>query len=761
MKIKKIMSLIYKREDIDIYSKTTIFGLKIVTKPFRLKANLLQKRLDNLSNKNKEIEKETKDGFYNLYLKNKDKIDYNKLIGNIPYVSIIVPVYNTGKELLIRCLDSLINQTLKNIEIIIVNDCSPLEEDDIVCRDYANKDKRIKYIYNKENMGSGGARLEGLKYVTGYSTAFVDSDDYLKLEAYNIALFSMFFYDVDIVSFGYYKVQSKIDEIYIGNFNVYKDVIKYFLNNYLHVYLWNKLYKTSIILNSDKKLIPKDLISEDRVFNFIFFNNAKSLSLIPISLYYYNRCLEKSQSFIVNEKYIKESFYSYDIIIKIIKNHKLESELSIAYIKTIYNIFSRIFYEYKNIDNNKYYDLRDYLRSIILSQIELYPDILDITLMYDYLIYNYFSNDFHMFFNDVYNTFNKVKINNFVNSKKDKNYVLVTELNDVHGEVIPGIVKYFLDLSYKVDILVTFKQLASGVLNIFKNNENVRIFCFYRESLINIIKNENLSSYKCIFITSYYLYYVSSNWPSVKDYIKNIDKKNKNMIIMEHHLDLVNEKGIKNNKIVVMHNLQPNKFPIYINPHYFGDVKITSKNDNITKFIIVGWIESHRKNFDLLFNGFNKLLQNGFTNFKLIIVGKGNITSDIGLLYQYIDVKGRLNYPDMYKEIEEADFFIPLLDNENPEHYRYLKYGVSGSFQLIYGFRKPCILNSKFAETYGINNDNSILYDKNEDFIESLKKAINIKNDEYLDMQHNLGLYADDLYRKSLENLKYIIENNN
>ncbi|TXJ35248.1 glycosyltransferase [Brachyspira pilosicoli] len=756
MIIKKIMSFIYKREDVDIYSKTTIFGLKIVTKPYRLKANLLQKRLDNLCNKNKEIEKETKDGFYNLYLKNKDKVDYNKLIGNIPYVSIIVPVYNTGKELLIRCLDSLINQTLKNIEIIIVNDCSPLEEDDIVCKDYANKDKRIKYIYNKENMGSGGARLEGLKYVTGYSTAFVDSDDYLKLEAYDIALFSMFFYDVDIVSFGFYKIQSKINEVYLGNFSVYNNVLKYFINDYVHVFLWNKLYKSSLILNSDKKLMPDNLIGEDRVFNFYVFSKAESLSLIPISLYYYDRNTKNSQTLITEKKYITETLYAYDIIIK--ENYHIVSDIYVHYSKAIYVAFYRIFYEYKNIDNNKYYKLKDYLKSIIISQLYLYPEILDITLMYDYLIYNYFSNDFHMFFNDVYNTVNKVKINNFVNSKKDKNYVLVTELNDVHGEVIPGIVKYFLDLSYKVDILVTFKQLASGVLNAFKNNENVKIFCYDRENLINIIKNENLSEYKCIFITSYYLYYVSSNWPSVKDYIKNIDKKNKNMIIMEHHLDLVNEKYIRNNQIAVMHNLQPNKFPIYINPHYFGDVKITSKSDNIIKFIIVGWIESHRKNFDLLFNGFNKLLQNGFTNFKLIIVGKGNITSDIGLLYKYIDVKGRLNYPDMYKEIEEADFFLPLLDNENPDHDRYLKYGVSGSFQLIYGFRKPCILNRKFAETYGINNDNSILYDNNEDFIESLKKAINMNNDEYFKLQNNLKIYADNLYNKSLENLKYILK---
>ena len=743
-----------------IYLIINIFGIKITLKPERLRAKEIQRKFNNYYNTNASINNSLEKGLYELFLREKDNMDYS-VIGNIPYVSIIITVYNIGKDYLIKCLDSVINQTLKNIEIIIVNDNSPMKEDDDICKEYANKDSRIRYIFNDENKGPGGSRLEGLKYATGYTIAFVDSDDYIKLETYEIALFYMFFYKVDIITFGIINIKNNmISENIILNSVFYNDdVIKAFIdyNPYIKGNLWNKLFKNTLLSDD---FIPINIKNgEDRVAVFNIFKIAKSLAVINLPLYYYN-LREGSITTQINKNYIYESLLS--CILMIENNNNIDINFNILYSFYINHIYRELYEKLKFKNRELFNELTIYLKDLILEHllkysqlefVEIYELLNSLnTIQYESLIW---------YRKEIYNTLLELNKDKFRTSYIDNNTVLVTELNDVHGEVIPGIVKYFLDLSYKVDILVTFKQLASGVLNIFKNNENVRIFCFYRESLINIIKNENLSSYKCIFITSYYLYYVSSNWPSVKDYIKNIDKKNKNMIIMEHHLDLVNEKYIKNNQIVVMHNLDKNKFPIYINPHYFGDVKITSKNDNITKFIIVGWIESHRKNFDLLFNGFNKLLQNGFTNFKLIIVGKGNITSDIGLLYQYIDVKGRLNYPDMYKEIEEADFFIPLLDNENPEHYRYLKYGVSGSFQLIYGFRKPCILHTKFSETYGINNNNSILYDKNEYFFEAIKKAVNMNNDEYSNMQHNLGLYADDLYRKSLENLKYIIENNN
>lgn len=89
-------------------------------------------------------------------------------------VSIIVPIYNVEKYLC-RCMDSLLNQTLKDIEIIMVDDGSP-DNCPQMCDEYAKKDSRVKVIH-KKNAGLGEARNSGLKIISGKFVAFVDSDD--------------------------------------------------------------------------------------------------------------------------------------------------------------------------------------------------------------------------------------------------------------------------------------------------------------------------------------------------------------------------------------------------------------------------------------------------------------------------------------------------------------------------------------------------------------------------------------------------------
>ena len=112
----------------------------------------------------------------------------------------------------------------------------------------------------------------------------------------------------------------------------------------------------------------------------------------------------------------------------------------------------------------------------------------------------------------------------------------------------------------------------------------------------------------------------------------------------------------------------------------------------------------------------------------------------------------------MYKELEKADFFLTLLDPDNPEHDRYITTGTSGSFQLIYGFAKPCLINKKFATLHGFNDENSIIYEKNSDFTEVLKKAIDMPANDYNMMQNSLKSYAYSLYQMSIKNLKEILE---
>ena len=97
-------------------------------------------------------------------------------------VSVIIPVYNV-EPYLEKCLDSLINQTLKDIEIICINDCSTDNSLNIL-EQFKNKDERIKLINLKENKGAAAARNEGLKIAKGEYLGFVDPDDYVDLNFY-------------------------------------------------------------------------------------------------------------------------------------------------------------------------------------------------------------------------------------------------------------------------------------------------------------------------------------------------------------------------------------------------------------------------------------------------------------------------------------------------------------------------------------------------------------------------------------------------
>ena len=95
-------------------------------------------------------------------------------------VSVIVPVYNVDLYL-VECLDSIINQTLKEIEIICVDDCST-DNSYMILEEYSKKDSRIKLIKHKENRGLGPARNTGIENATGEYISFIDSDDYVSLD---------------------------------------------------------------------------------------------------------------------------------------------------------------------------------------------------------------------------------------------------------------------------------------------------------------------------------------------------------------------------------------------------------------------------------------------------------------------------------------------------------------------------------------------------------------------------------------------------
>ena len=195
-------------------------------------------------------------------------------------VSVIIPVYK-AEYFLDKCVNSIINQTYENLEIILVDDGSP-DNSPKMCDEWAKKDKRIKVIH-KENGGASSARNKGLEDCTGDYIYFCDSDDFIEINCIEKLVDKI--KDNDVVIMGYNKVNG--DKI---TAKVYNDKLSQneFISEIIHEWdfglLWNKLYKKEFIKS---KFNEKFKIREDLLFNSEYFKNVKKIGLINEPLYNY------------------------------------------------------------------------------------------------------------------------------------------------------------------------------------------------------------------------------------------------------------------------------------------------------------------------------------------------------------------------------------------------------------------------------------------------------------------------------------------
>ncbi|MDR1245149.1 MAG: glycosyltransferase [Endomicrobium sp.] len=202
-----------------------------------------------------------------------------------PKISVIIPVYNTEKEVC-KCLDSVVNQTEKEIEIICINDGST-DKSLSILEKYANKDKRI-IVINQNNRGVGGARNSGLKIAQGQFISFIDSDDYLlSLDAYEKILKILSdFDDLDFIEFGVEPYTESLilsevekkrlndDQSYFslkleGLFNISEDLF-----SRTTVTVWNKVFRKSVITEYNITF-PEGVLFEDNGFFYKFIFRVK------------------------------------------------------------------------------------------------------------------------------------------------------------------------------------------------------------------------------------------------------------------------------------------------------------------------------------------------------------------------------------------------------------------------------------------------------------------------------------------------------
>ncbi len=210
-------------------------------------------------------------------------------------ISIIVPVFNVEKYLN-KCIDSIINQTYRDLDIILVDDGS-IDQSGRICDDYAKIDDRITVVH-KNNEGVSAARNVGINHAKGKWISFVDADDWVNLNMYEVLVEEARDYDLTFFANTEYYKDNSIISYSLPTFESNKrdkmeEFILFLKKNCIHYeffgFTWNKLFRNDIIRNNNLLFLSGLSFREDEIFTLNYCHYIKSLKFIPLPLYNYRR----------------------------------------------------------------------------------------------------------------------------------------------------------------------------------------------------------------------------------------------------------------------------------------------------------------------------------------------------------------------------------------------------------------------------------------------------------------------------------------
>jgi glycosyltransferase involved in cell wall biosynthesis len=200
-----------------------------------------------------------------------------------PKISVIVPVYNM-ELFLNRCLNSIIEQTFTDFEVILVNDNSQ-DASQAICNEYAKHDNRIKLIHNSVNQGSSISRKIGLDNSSGEYIQFIDSDDWIERNMFERLYSAAVSADYDVVWHDFFNYDLSCREQNIDNLSIIEICKKLFDNESgITPSVWNKFTKRVILSQVN---FPKAMQWEDLVISIQLINKAVKIKHLPEAFYYH------------------------------------------------------------------------------------------------------------------------------------------------------------------------------------------------------------------------------------------------------------------------------------------------------------------------------------------------------------------------------------------------------------------------------------------------------------------------------------------
>ena len=302
-------------------------------------------------------------------------------------LSVIITIYNTPEKYLRKCIESIQNQTLQEIEIILVNDGSDKQIQSI-CEEYQKKDNRIKLI-NQKNRGESVARNVGIEHSTTENITFVDSDDWIESdmcekltnyikqikEDFDIIIFNcyvdypkrsiknMFYPKSDLLN------KQDIEQIQLQN--IEKGLTEYYPPETNISVPWAKVYKKSFIMRNHLKFIPNIIRMPDAVFNMEAFEKANKIYVLQEYLYHYQK-----NDFAICQRYSKDTINYYETYIELVKKyikkyHKNEKFIDTLNIKIVTSI-DKYMYNYFFHKDNPQKDIENEFKELLNK--ELYID---------------------------------------------------------------------------------------------------------------------------------------------------------------------------------------------------------------------------------------------------------------------------------------------------------------------------------------------------------------------------------------------------
>ncbi len=330
---------------------------------------------------------------------------------------------------------------------------------------------------------------------------------------------------------------------------------------------------------------------------------------------------------------------------------------------------------------------------------------------------------------------------------KHPNTILIIEPNPYHGEVLLGIIKYFIDLGYNVELLLQ-KDLYDEQL-FYNIDEKYRpdITTFETFNLLFLfLLQAKFENYTMVFANTNIISTIEYQL-SIMPYIYTTSPIYAYLHKNEFLYTDTDKKLYDNNHFI---KLLPMSGFSHVTPFYFGEQTPNNKNTTL-QLSIIGALDNITKDFSDL----NKILSMETQAFNIVSVGYNHFTTKNK---NFVSL-GRCNFPDMYQQVQNSDFILMLLSSANDNHTKYKSDTISGSNQLSLGFCKPLIVERAFADFYGWDESTAIIYEVGE-ISQAVLYAMNMSNDEYLQMCHAIKKRANNIYQDSLNNLKDCLRGN-